>query len=311
MNKSIIVKGKQYNIGTRTITWEEGLNGYDTSRYITEINNRRTGKTERIIVEGKRYSSRGFNKVSQFFLHHSGLYTAKDTFHVLHNQRRLSCHFILDDSGILYQTLDLKEKAWHGGQNNSISVGLEIASRANATKRPDAYSPANCKRYNVLPRKKKIDCINGQWIWGYEYNDKQYETIIRLSIALIDIYSLNPEFPFALGANRKTLKYPKKHNGLICHYHNSIQKIDPIALDYKRIINGIKNKNPYEPSTFKELTISEQQIFLSMKNLYTGRVDGICGPKTKAAIQKFQRIQRLSPDGIWGPKTNHMATEGI
>jgi peptidoglycan hydrolase-like protein with peptidoglycan-binding domain len=29
-----------------------------------------------------------------------------------------------------------------------------------------------------------------------------------------------------------------------------------------------------------------------------GGVDGIAGPKTKVAIQAFQRRQRLTPDGI-------------
>lgn len=32
-------------------------------------------------------------------------------------------------------------------------------------------------------------------------------------------------------------------------------------------------------------------------------VDGISGPKTKAAIAAFQKSQGLVPDGVWGPKT--------
>src|SRR5262249_6134238 len=34
-----------------------------------------------------------------------------------------------------------------------------------------------------------------------------------------------------------------------------------------------------------------------------GAIDGISGPKTKAAIQKFQQANGLSADGIAGPKT--------
>jgi len=310
---NIIICGKPYSIGTRVVTWKEGFNGYDTSRHVTRINNRKTGHIEQIVVKGKRYSKRTFikpnfnkltNLVSQFFLHHSGLYKPEDTFNVLHNQRRLSCHFILDDRGVLYQTLDLKEKAWHGGKNNKISIGLEIDSRANASRFPDAYDEYHCKKYNVLPRKKKIDYINNKWLWGYEYTDKQYETIIRLGITLIDIFpKIKPVFP---DKPNRTLKQPLKHEGLICHFHNGTNKIDPISLDYERIVLGIKNKNPHQLSTFKELNIREQQKFLKY---YTGKIDGLYGPKTKYAIQQFQREHNLVTDGVWGPKTNYMATE--
>ena len=36
---------------------------------------------------------------------------------------------------------------------------------------------------------------------------------------------------------------------------------------------------------------------------YTGAVDGIYGPKTKAAVVAFQKKNKLVPDGIVGPKT--------
>jgi len=34
-------------------------------------------------------------------------------FKVLHDHRDLSVHFMLDLDGTIYQTLDLKERAWH------------------------------------------------------------------------------------------------------------------------------------------------------------------------------------------------------
>ncbi|MCP4089611.1 MAG: hypothetical protein GY746_07440 [Gammaproteobacteria bacterium] len=37
--------------------------------------------------------------------------------------------------------------------------------------------------------------------------------------------------------------------------------------------------------------------------MYWGRIDGIKGPKTTAAVVKFQSINGLVPDGIAGPKT--------
>jgi len=47
------------------------------------------------------------------------------------------------------------------------------------------------------------------------------------------------------------------------------------------------------------------QIQAALKNagLYTGEVDGKIGPKTKRAIQEFQKANGLKADGKVGPKT--------
>jgi N-acetyl-anhydromuramyl-L-alanine amidase AmpD len=47
---------------------------------------------------------------------------------VLHDQRGLSVHFMLDVDGTIYQTLDVKERAWHATTSNDRSVGIEIAN---------------------------------------------------------------------------------------------------------------------------------------------------------------------------------------
>ena len=53
-------------------------------------------------------------------------------------------------------------------------------------------------------------------------------------------------------------------------------------------------------------TTSENKIIqqrLKKWGYYTGAVDGILGPKSVAAIKKFQRNNGLAVDGIVGPKT--------
>lgn len=47
----------------------------------------------------------------------------------------------------------------------------------------------------------------------------------------------------------------------------------------------------------------EVQTVLKKWGYYTGAVDGINGPKTKAAVKKFQRKYGLTADGIVGPLT--------
>ncbi|MEC0276801.1 peptidoglycan-binding protein [Peribacillus frigoritolerans] len=45
------------------------------------------------------------------------------------------------------------------------------------------------------------------------------------------------------------------------------------------------------------------QEALNKKGYSVGTADGLFGPKTVAAVKKFQRANKLSPDGIVGPKT--------
>ena len=47
----------------------------------------------------------------------------------------------------------------------------------------------------------------------------------------------------------------------------------------------------------------EVQTVLKKWGYYTGNVDGINGPKTKAAVKKFQKKYGLTADGIVGPAT--------
>lgn len=51
--------------------------------------------------------------------------------------------------------------------------------------------------------------------------------------------------------------------------------------------------------------MTKKQIQEALKDLglYKGEIDGIIGPKSKAAIRAFQRSRRLAVDGIAGPIT--------
>lgn len=52
--------------------------------------------------------------------------------------------------------------------------------------------------------------------------------------------------------------------------------------------------------------LSPKQIQQALKNAgyYDGPVDGKIGPKTKAAIIKFQKANGLKPDGVVGKRTS-------
>jgi len=328
-NTCIVICGKKYDIGTRVVLWDEpgGLNAYDTTTYVHWDEDRKTGKKRKRVVSGKRYSRRfriprartldNLRKiVSQLFLHHDGMYRSTDTFRVLHVERGLSCHFLLDDDGTIYQTMDLFDKAWHGGNCNPVSVGIEIASRARADKYPAAYSKSRQKRHGVGPRAKHRDTINGITMLGYGYSDCQYEALARLATAILDIFPLiQPSFPKdgALIA-KNTLSNPLKHKGLICHFHASKVKVDPIAFDYPRFLEMIgvfADTTRFEHKAVPFGTWAERQHALAIAGYNPGNPDGIVGPKTRCAIKKFQKDCGLEPDGLWGPKTQEAMEERI
>lgn len=265
-NTSIVICGEKVDIGRRVVLWNEkgGLNAYDESTI--KVEDRKTGKIT--VISGKRYSKRNIlkpnpsysqlqNMIIQLFFHHTGNRTASSTFYTLHKERKLSVHFIIDDwNGTIYQTLDLKEKAWHGGTNNPISVGIEICSRANAKKYPNDYDDYHQKQYHVMPRIKRYDFVQNMKILGYDYNEEQYKSLIKLSTAIIKVFPKlqNADFPRTTDGEviKSVLSNPLKHVGFICHYNTCKEKWDPVCLDHQRILDGVKSNGVDQGSTFEE-----------------------------------------------------------
>src|SRR5262249_53344421 len=70
--------------------------------------------------------------IRQLVVHLDGCIDADACWDVLQNERGLSCHFILDNNGTLYQTLDLLDCAYHASGLNETSIGIEICNRGDA-----------------------------------------------------------------------------------------------------------------------------------------------------------------------------------
>ena len=49
--------------------------------------------------------------------------------------------------------------------------------------------------------------------------------------------------------------------------------------------------------------VAALQVTLRHHHVYRGPVDGVLGPRTTAAVERFQRKHGLTPDGVAGPKT--------
>lgn len=328
-NTSIVVCGQKYDIGARVVLWDEpsGFNGYDTSTVTTKTTNRKTGKVTTNVVKGKRYGVRSILKpnpsleqlqkmVTQIFLHHTGVQSAKTTFDVLHKERGISVQLILGEDGVLYQTMDIKEKSWQAGSNNAISVGIEICSRADARNFPDDYDEYHQQKFGLQPHKKRSDYVQKMWMLGYEYTDQQYDTLIRLAMVLKEVFPNTAggiKYPVDFPRNAQgvviesVLPNPLQHVGFTCHYHATSGKWDPVSFDHERFLLGVFNGNPQQSSTFIDFTnIKNRQIALTNMGFDLGAIDGAWGDKSANALMLFKKSCGLNVDKVWDGKVEFL-----
>jgi N-acetyl-anhydromuramyl-L-alanine amidase AmpD len=216
--------------------------------------------------------------IDQFVIHYDVCGTSRTCFRVLHDQRGLSIHFMLDIDGTIYQTLDVKERAWHATIANDRSVGIEIAN-IGAYPTPDdpalrqwyALDPTDpdgpvritiparlgdggVRTTNFVGRPARhgpggaplTGPIHAQPLHMHDLTDEQYESLIRLTAALhtalpairLD-YPRNPDGSVRTGAlSREEFDC---FTGLIGHFHIQTNKSDPgPAFDWERVVRGAR-----------------------------------------------------------------------
>src|SRR6185295_1431287 len=150
----IVVTGQFFHTGTPVVLWidPEGYDAYRVERRFAPLaqsdwktsheqnpeltSPNRYGQRREGLSDWQIEQMRGGgmdlvtleNVVDQFVIHYDVSGTSRQCFKVLHDARDLSVHFMLDLDGTIYQTLDLKERAWHATSSNSRSIGIEIAN---------------------------------------------------------------------------------------------------------------------------------------------------------------------------------------
>lgn len=214
--------------------------------------------------------------VDQFVIHYDVCGTSRQCFRVLHDLRGLSVHFMLDVDGTIYQTLDLKERAWHATSSNDRSIGVEIA---NIGAYPTADAPPLRQWYasesgggggrcvlTVPPvmgdggvrspgfvgrpiRPGPVQgVIQGQTLWMYDLTPEQYESLTRLTAALCTIFPNMPcDIPRDDAGKPLCEKLPDDelaaYRGVLGHYHIQSNKTDPgPAFQWERVIEGARRR---------------------------------------------------------------------
>jgi N-acetylmuramoyl-L-alanine amidase len=267
-----------YRVERRFAPWEKASWAATTQESGNELDSpNRYGLRQNVLTDEEIEKVRGGGwplellrqKVDQFVLHYDVCGTSKVCFDVLHDRRGLSVQFMLDVDGTIYQTMDLKERAWHATIANTRSVGVEIAHmgtyrsvagplsqwykkgddgkiRLNIpeNRRPWLRNP----NYQGMPARQELlsGRIHGDQYVQYDYTPEQYESLTKLIAAL------------ATALPKITVDYPRDENGkliltnlnreqfadyqgVLGHYHVQANKQDPgPAMDWDRIIKGAR-----------------------------------------------------------------------
>jgi len=205
--------------------------------------------------------------VDQFVIHYDARGTSRRCFEVLHDIRGLSVHFMLDLDGTIYQTLDLKESAWHATIANGRSIGIEIANmgaypvdqtetlskwyRSSADGKIRIVDPETGRSPAVADSATELEpcrtepivgTIQGTELRQYDLTSQQYDALARLAATLCRIFpKIKCDYPKGATGAVVDHKLPDAelaaYQGILGHYHVQTNKVDPgPAFQWKRFI---------------------------------------------------------------------------
>ena len=94
-----------------------------------------------------KFKSKNFDnrkkKISFIILHYTETKSLSEAIKLLTSKKRkVSCHFIVDKDGVIYDLVDINFRAWHAGESkwkkssdiNSRSIGIEIVNFGEKSK---------------------------------------------------------------------------------------------------------------------------------------------------------------------------------
>jgi hypothetical protein len=135
--------------------------------------------------------------------------------------RRLSYHYVIDDTGIVTQLCSDLDAAYHAGKENGRSIGVALVSRGY-----DRGNSTPAGRHN-------LQRIHGKSLSILKYKPKQIVTAIWLLDLLIRKYGIQRY----VECSETKIEYPELFRGVIGHYHLSKRKFDP-GIEIMEILRG-------------------------------------------------------------------------
>jgi len=294
----IVVAGQFFHTGTPVVLWmdPDGYDAYRVEKRFVPYDKSLWEVTKEEVDSPNRYNLRykgahfppqvveqikggGWpldllqDTVDQFVIHYDVCGTSEQCFNILHDHRCLSVHFMLDVDGTIYQTLDLKERAWHAGIANSRSVGIEIANmgaypadkmdtlkkwyKTNEDGSVEMTIPESRVGGVLTPGFKSgpirpeliVGTINGHELHQYDLTPEQYKALIKLTAALTKVF---PKMKLDHPRDEHGQHIPgvlteqqfADFQGLIGHYHVTERKTDPgPAFQWDYLVDEVKKEH--------------------------------------------------------------------
>lgn len=286
----IMVAGRLVHSGTRVVLWTDpgGFDAYRVERRFVRPAEASWAASAGSLASPNRYDSRPLDQfeseawprlraggwspeelakvVDQFVIHYDVCGTSRRCFQVLHDLRGLSVHFMIDLDGTIYQTLDVKERAWHATKANGRSVGVEIAHIG-------AYPPEDSEVLDAwytgdeggvrislpgslaatfegppgfVPRPRRSErisgVIHGRDLVQHDFTPEQYRALAHLAAAL---HSALPQVRLDVPRDERGRVLPRAltaqefqgYTGLLGHWHVQENKVDPgPAMDWEWVL---------------------------------------------------------------------------
>lgn len=283
----IVVAGQFIHTSTPVVLWIDGggFDGYRAHRHddpeqdaprdepdrISRYGPMRRGidekMQEKVLQKGWELSD--LRKViDTIVIHYDACGSSSRCFHILHDIRGLSCHFLIDVDGTIYQTLDVKERAWHAGPTNDRSIGIEIAhfgAFSTAEKadthyivedgrprlNPSSVAGTSAEGAPPYPARDPLfeGEIHGQHLFQRDFTEAQYQALEALLITLCrTLPGIEPVIPRrADGAVEDRLRAEPPDRpvaGIVGHWHVGTHKVDPgPSFDWDRVEEALRAAN--------------------------------------------------------------------
>jgi N-acetyl-anhydromuramyl-L-alanine amidase AmpD len=282
--RRIVVAGREVPIEAPVVTWLDpgGFNGYletcffqpqralprspaggcDTPKRYASRRNLEPALAEVVADRGWTPDLAAL-QIDQVVVHYDVAWTSQNCFNVLHDMRGLSCHFLLDVDGTLYQTLDVVERARHGGKANDRSIGIEIAHPGVLELTPALSSHYRDDGRGVVfdlgPRATQVRTpgfvvrparagplegeVQGTVYTQYDFTEAQYQTLVELLAQLARaLPRIQLQAPLDSEGRLRTRVLPDQDlaafSGVLGHFHASSAKQDPgPAFDWERVLS--------------------------------------------------------------------------
>jgi hypothetical protein len=277
---AIVIAGQRFSIGAPVVLWTDpgGFSAYSTEPHFDSAPRKdpptglryRPGRARGDVDIEQPTPAQLTELIDQFVLHFDVCGVSSQCFKVLQDIRGLSVHFLLDIDGTLYQTLDLRDTAWHARQANPRSIGVEIANigaypagepslldswyeRDDAgwrIKLPERLGDGGVRTRAFVGRPARteriVGDIQGETLEQFDFTPEQYETLAKLTAVLCQVLPrLEPDAPRDARGRVRTDALDEQEfedfRGILGHNHVTTEKTDPgPAMDWERLLQAVR-----------------------------------------------------------------------